>query len=137
MATISPVKLAIKKKDDNQFTVDVKYEITFDSYDQASNQAYAEVCKLMGDDTITGEPPAAGADDTLGFLTPLFFRSTQSNGEATLKRHWTKDFRKAELDEDRSPIPSPDEIRAVVTLTPVPPSTVTAESNVVKKRIKS
>ena len=136
MATIGPVKLAIKKKDDNQFVVDVKYDITFDAYDQSSNQPYAEVCKLVGDDTGLGDPPAAGDDDTLGFLTPLFFRETQSNGEATLARHWTKPFRKTELDEDRGPIPNPDEIRAVVTLTPVAPKPATAESNLVKKRIK-
>ena len=135
MATIGPVKLAVKKQGDNEFLVDVDYEIIFDSYDQHSNQPYAEVCRLMGDDPIIGDPPAAGADDTLGFLTPLFFRSTQADGNASLARHWSKVFRKADLDEDRSPIPNPDEIRAVITLTPVAPSTVTAESNLVKKRI--
>lgn len=136
MASIGPVKLNIKKQNDNEFLVDVKYEITFDSYDTHSNQPYAEVCKLVGDDTITGDPPAAGADDTLGFLTPLFFRSTQADGKEKLERHWSKTFRKADLDEDRGPIPNPDEIRAVVTLTPVAPSVATAESDVVKKRIK-
>jgi hypothetical protein len=136
MASIGPVKLDIKKQSDTEFLVDVKYEILFDSYDQQSNQPYAEVCRLMGDDTIMGDPPAAGPDDTLGFLTPLFFRSTQANGSPTLERHWSKAFRKADLDEDRTPIPNPDEIKAVVTLTPVAPATVTAESNLVKKRIK-
>lgn len=135
MATIGPIKLTIKKKNANQFVVDVKYEILFDSYDQQSNQPYSEVCRLVGDDTIIGDPPAAGTDDTLGFLTPLFFRSTQADGKAKLARHWTKPFRKAELDEDRGPIPNPDEIKAVVTLTPIAPSVATAESNVVKKRI--
>jgi hypothetical protein len=134
MATIGPVELSIKMRADEAH-VDVKYDITFDSYDQHSNQAYAEVCKLVGDDTGTGDSPAAGADDTLGFLTPLFFRSTRSDGSATLGRHFTKTFRKAELDEDRGPIPNPDEIRAVVTLTPVLPSAATRESNLVKKKI--
>ena len=134
MATIGPVELSIRMRK-NEAHVDVKYEITFDSYDQSSNQAYAEVCKLVGDDTGTGDPPAAGGDDTLEFLTPLFFRSTRSDGKPTLARHFTKTFRKADLDEDRGPIPNPDEIRAVVTLTPVLPSAVTAESNLVSKRI--
>jgi hypothetical protein len=136
MASIGPVKLNIKKQSDTEFLVDVKYEILFDSYDVGSNQPYAEVCRLMGDDTGTGDPPDAGPDDTIGFLTPLFFRSTQADGSEKLERHWTKTFRKADLDEDRGPIPNPDEIKAVVTLTPVPPATVTAESDLVKKRIK-
>ena len=136
MATIGPVKLGITKKDEINFTVDVKYEITFDSYDQNSNQVYAEVCKLIGDDTGVGDPPSAGGDDTLGFLTPVFFRSTQSNGDATLARHWKKLFRKNDLDEDQG-FPGPDEFRAVVTLTPIAPAAVTVESNLVKKRIKT
>lgn len=93
------------------------------------------MCRLIGDDTILGDTPAAGADDTLGFLTPLFFRNTRSDGQETLSRQWKRTFRIADLDEDRGPIPNPDEIRALVTLTPVPPAAASRESNVVKKRI--
>lgn len=135
MASIGEVVLKIRNKGKTEAVVEVKYEIAFDSYDQSSNQIYAEVCKLIGDDTIGGDPPAASTDDTLGFLTPLFFRNTQSNEQPTLSRHWKKTFRKAELDEDRGLIPNPDEIRALVTLTPLPPGAASRESNVVKKRI--
>ncbi len=132
MATIGPVELKVRLKGNDAF-VDVSYPITFDSYDQHSNQPYVEVCRLIGDDTATGDPP--GADHTLGFVTPLFVTETASNGEASLVRAWSKTFRKTDLDEDRGPVPNPDEIRAVVTLTPVQPAAAAAESNLVTKRI--
>lgn len=132
MATIGPVQLKVRLKGDEAF-VDVNYEIGFDSYDQSSNQPYVEVCRLVGDDTATGDPPAP--DHVLGFVTPLFVTNTQSNGEATLKREWSKTFRKSDLDEDRGPVPNPDEIRAVVSLTPVQPVASKRESNLVTKNI--
>jgi hypothetical protein len=134
MASIGDVKLSIEDKGTTEAVVNVRYEIRFDSYDQNSNQAYVEVCRIVGDDTGTGDPPAAGDDDTLGFMTPLFFRSTQANGKPSLKRQFTTTFRKTDLDEDRGTIPDPDEIRALVTLTPVAPSAVSRQSNLVEKQ---
>lgn len=135
MASIGDVKLSINDQGKTDAVVDVTYEIQFDSYDQNSNQGYVEVCRIVGDDTGTGDPPAAGTDDTLGFMTPLFFRSTQANGKSKLKRQFTKTFRKADLDEDRGTVPNPDEIRAHVSLTPVAPSPTSRESNVVTREI--
>ena len=136
MATISDVVLKITNKPGGkEAEVEVSYDILFDSYDQHSDQVYAEVCRLMGDDTNTGDPPGAAPDDTLGFLTPLFFRNTRSGGQPKLSRNWTRTFRMADLDEDRGPIPNPDEIRALVTLSPIPPATTSRESNVVIKTI--
>lgn len=136
MATIGDVVLRITDQPDGKSAVvDVTYDITFDTYDQNSNQTYAEVCRLIGDDTIVGDPPAAGTDDTLGFLTPLFFRHTRSDGQPTLRREWTKKFRMADLDEDRGQIPNPDEIRALVSLEPIPPAASRRESNVVIRSI--
>lgn len=132
MATIGPVQLSIRLRGQDA-AVAVDYELTFDSYDQSSNQAYVEVCRLVGDDTATGDPP--GPDHTLGFVTPLFVTDTQSNGEAVVKREWKKTFRKTDLDEDRGQVPNPDEIRAVVTLTPVQPAPARAESNLVTLKI--
>lgn len=137
MAKVGPVKLKVHLKG-SEATVDVAYDITFEANDQASNPTYEEVCRLIGDDTDVGDPATAGADDTLGFLTPLFTKDTASDGTPMLSRHWNKTFRKGDLDEDRGPIPDPDEIRALVTLTPVPPATgapVRRESNLVKKTI--
>jgi hypothetical protein len=130
MATIGPVKLKITLRGNDAF-VDVGYEIAFDTFDQSSNQPYVEVCQLIGDDTATGDPPAP--DHTLGFLTPIGAANIQANGRPTLKRAWKKTFRKTELDEDRGATPNPDELRAVVMLTPVQPAGAKAESNLVTK----
>lgn len=132
MASIGPVELKVRLKGDEAL-VDVTYEVTFDSFDQHSNQAYVEVCRLIGDDTATGDPP--GPDQTIGFVTPLFVTGTAANGQPTLKREWKKTFRKTDLDEDRGTVPNPDEIRAVVSLTPVQPAAASRESNLVTKRI--
>lgn len=132
MASIGPVELKIRLRGDEAF-VDVAYEVSFDSYDQSSNQPYVEVCQLIGDDTATGDPP--GPDHTLGFLTPIAATYAQADGKPTLARAWKKTFRKTELDEDRGAMPNPDEIRAVVLLTPVQPAAAKAESNLVTKKI--
>jgi hypothetical protein len=134
MATIGPVKLNIDIQG-NRATVEVAYDINFDSYDQNSNQPYVEVCRLMGDDTNVGDTPEAGADDVLGFVTPIFLRSTASNGQPKLSRRWAKTFPTGDLDEDRGNVPNPDEFFARVTLTPVAPATATAVSNPVTKTI--
>ncbi len=134
MATIGPVKLNIDIQG-NQATVEVAYDITFDSYDQNSNQHYVEVCRLMGDDTNVGDTGEAGADDPLGFVTPIFLRSTASNGQPKLSRRWTKTFPKGDLDEDRGNVPNPDEFFARVTLTPVAPATVSKDSPTISKTV--
>ena len=132
MASIGPVELKVTLKEDDAL-VSVTYEIAFDSYDQNSNQAYVEVCRLIGDDTGTGDPP--GPDQVLGFVTPLFVTDSASNGKASVQRKWKKTFRKTDLDEDRVAGTNPDEIRALVTLTPVQPAAVSRESNLVTKTI--
>jgi len=135
MATIGPIKLKITVAG-AEATVDVTYDITFDAKDKQSKHAYKEVCRLIGDDTKVGDPPAAGGDDTLGFLTPPFFDDTKAGKEDKASRHWTKTIRKGDLDEDRGAFSDSDELRATVTLTPVPPATGKPkhrESNLVRK----
>jgi hypothetical protein len=137
MAKIGPVKLKIDVQG-AQATLDVAYDIEFSAHDRQSQQAYKEECRLIGDDTNVGDPPAAGGDDTLGFLTPPFFDDTKAGDSPTLARHWTKTVRKNDLDEDRGAFSDSDELRARVTLTPVPPATgkaVHRESNLVRKNI--
>ncbi|MCA1707345.1 MAG: hypothetical protein LC808_30395 [Actinobacteria bacterium] len=134
VATIGPVDLRVDVQG-AQATVHVTYDINFSARDLQTNQVYSEECRLIGDDTDVGDPAAAGADDTLGFLTPLFNDHTApEGGRPTLSRHFMKTIRKGDLDEDRGGIPNPDEIRARVTLTPAPSPTVNPirrESNLV------
>ncbi|MDQ4134113.1 MAG: right-handed parallel beta-helix repeat-containing protein [Actinomycetota bacterium] len=138
MARIGPIKLAVDIRG-AESVIDVKYNIVFDHDDRESGAVYREICRLIGDDTNVGDPPQAGADDTLGFLTPLFTRdAAPPTGSLSLPRHFHKTFRTGDLDEDRGPIPNPDEIRALVTLAPEPANgdkPVSRQSNLVRKTI--
>jgi len=134
MATIGPVTLQVKFQE-LKAEVDVTYDISFDEFDQKTDQVYVEICKLIGDDTGTGDEVAAGPDDVIGYLTPMFFRNTRANGARSLTRHFTKVFRTADLNEDRGSVSNPDEIRALVTLTPVMPRAAERESNLVTAEI--
>ena len=120
MARIGPVKLDVKVKGDTA-TVDVTYDILFSKTDVKNNQAYAEECRLIGDDTHRGDPPEAGGDETLEFLTPLFNKDIKPDNTETMARRHKKSFRALDLNEDLGAIPNPDEIRALVTLRPSPP----------------
>jgi hypothetical protein len=117
--SIGPIDLRIEMNAP-QPMVHVTYDILFSQRDLQTNQIYKEECRLIGDDTGVGDPPAAGDDDTLGFLTPLFNNDTApQGGSPRLSRHFMKAFPKSDLNEDRGSIPNPDEIRALVTLTPL------------------
>ena len=132
--SIGPIDLRVDMNAP-QPMVHVTYDIVFSQRDLQSSQVYSEVCRLIGDDTGVGDPPAAGGDDTLGFLTPLFNNdTTPQGGTSRLSRHFMKTFRASALNEDRGSIPNPDEIRAAVTLTPLQPATgnpIRRESDVV------
>lgn len=121
MATIGPVKLAVKVKGDTA-TVDVTYDIRFSATDVKNKQSYEEECRIIGDDTHAGDPPAAGGDETLEFVTPLFNKAVKPGKTDTVSRRHKKSFRALDLNEDQGDIPNPDEIRALVTLRPAPPS---------------
>ncbi|MGH9224667.1 MAG: hypothetical protein ACRD2W_13020 [Acidimicrobiales bacterium] len=136
MAKIGAVKLAIDVHG-SKAVVSVTYDVTFSAQDKKTKQLYKEACRLIGDDTHAGDPKAQAPDDTLGFMTPLFFK-TQFTGAATETREFTKTFIAGDLDEDRGLVPDPDEIRARVGLTPVPPTQAkpaTRESRMVKLKL--
>ncbi len=122
MARISAIKLDVKVKGDKA-TVDVRYDVLFSQTDVKKKQAYEEECRLIGDDTHVGDPPAAGGDDTLEFLSPLFNKPVKPGKTETVSRHHKKTFRALDLNEDVGSIPNPDEIRALVTLRPIEPAT--------------
>jgi|tagenome__1003787_1003787.scaffolds.fasta_scaffold20954413_2 hypothetical protein len=147
MASVSGFSLDVQVVNNGpnlQANITVDYEIDFSSYDQHSNQAYSEVCRLIGDDTgIT--PPEDGVDDAIpgGQLLPVpvvigptvppivipGLSIVQSDGRTSLHRHLTKTLPLSALNEDQPPTPNPDEIRAQVVLTPILPVAVTRESN--------
>jgi len=84
------------------------------------------VCRLMGDDT--GIVPAEdNVDDVIpnGLLTPIFSIPVVFTNSLPIARTRTKTIAKSDLNEDVGL----DEIRAMVTLTPVLPVAASRESN--------
>jgi len=118
MARIGPVKLTVKIKGETA-TADVTYDILFSKTDIKEQQAYEEECRLVGDDTHAGDPPEAGGDETLEFMSPLFNKDVKPGTKETVTRKLKKSFRAMDLNEDVNAIPNPDEIRALVVLRPV------------------
>ena len=117
MARIGPVKLDIKIKGDTA-TANVEYDILFSKTDIKKQTAYEEECRLVGDDTHAADPPEAGGDETLEFMSPLFNKDVKPGKKETLTRKHKKSFRAMDLNEDMNAIPNPDEIRALVILRP-------------------
>jgi hypothetical protein len=137
MARIGAIKLTVKIKGETA-TADVAYDILFSKTDVTKQQAYEEECRLIGDDTHRDDPPEAGGDDVLEFLTPLFNKAVKPGKTETVSRKFKKSFRALDLNEDMNAIPNPDEIRALVTLRPAAPSTgkaVRRESPMVKLKL--
>jgi hypothetical protein len=122
MASIQPITLEITPlPNGTDVSVSIGYVVSGSSHDLATEQHYREVCQLIGDDT-----PGDGTDDVLHtaldtttvFTGQSFQRAIQFFLPASV------------LDEDTGPlIFDVDEIRAVVTMTPIPTS---RESNLVK-----
>ncbi|CAN5267635.1 hypothetical protein BH18ACT4_BH18ACT4_02930 [soil metagenome] len=135
MASIGPINLGINIAGDNA-TVDVSYELRFERADVG--RRYSELCRIIGDDTGVGDPAEAAGDDLLAYIVPLFYREATVDSPGTAARHFSRILRTTDLDEDYGPIPNGDELRAPVTLTPVPteePAVVSRESNLVTKDI--
>jgi hypothetical protein len=125
MATIGPVTLSILRETATSVMVEVAYTITGNIPDRTTNQKYLELCRLIGDDT-----PGDGTDDLIpnGVLRESVVEFSTANFE--FSRALQIFLPASALDEDSGgPVPDTDEIRAVVTLTPVVPKIATRESN--------
>jgi hypothetical protein len=132
MASISPVELVITDQSSDEVLVQVRYTIRRTHHDAEHEQAYHEMVELIGVDT--GEPGEDGVDDILPIdkVSDGVVVFTANQQEFTRSPHAT--FTRAELDEDSHPfLPRSDEIRARVTLTPLPPTAPSRESNLVRR----
>ena len=124
MASVQPVTLTITPvPNSTNVSVGVGYVVSASSHDLATDQHYREVCQLIGDDT-----PGDGTDDV---LRTIFEETTVFSGNSA---HFTRAIQlflpRSVLDEDNDgPFIQADEIRAKVTLTPIPTS---RESNLVR-----
>jgi len=122
MASIQQVNLAITPVPNSaNVIVDVGYVVSGSSHDIATQQHYREVCQLIGDDT-----PGDGTDDV---LRTIFDSTTVCSGNS-FQRVLQVVVPRSVLDEDNDgPQIQEDEIRAKVTLTPIPTS---RESNLIR-----
>lgn len=124
MATISPVTLEITRIPNTDLArIRISYSITGSNQDIATGQSYSEICQLIGDDT-----PGDGTDDILG--APLSGTITFSGTSTGFQRGFSLSVPLRLLDEDSGGvIPQSDEIRALVTITPILPAPASRESN--------
>ena len=114
MATIGPVTLTITPAPNtNLFGINVNYRISGSNHDVSFEMSYREVCQLIGDDT-----PGDGTDDPLHTLRDATI--TFSGTSVNFDRGFHLTLPANVLDEDRGTfLPQADEIRALVTLTPI------------------
>ena len=131
MATISTPQLSIVRDVDNA-DVTVAYTITWSAFDQLTNLSYTETWKLIGDDTGQDGDNLPVGDDTIPMGLMFFpLGGLRSNGQATTSRTLTKTIGWDDLNEDDNGTNLDDEIRAVVTLTPLLPVPTSRESGLV------
>jgi hypothetical protein len=124
MATISTPQLSLARDVDNA-EITVTYTITWSAFDQLTNLSYIESWRLIGDDTGQDGDDLPTGDDAIPMgLVFSPFGGLSSNGNATTSRTLTKTIGWDDLDEDVGD----DEIRAVVTLTPLLPTATSRES---------
>lgn len=132
MATIGPVSLSITDQTSGEVLVIVGYEITGSPHDAESEQAYREVVELIGVDS--GEPGEDGVDDILPIDKVSDGVTVFDTSHLGFVRSPHQTYSPAELDEDSHPfLVRSDEIRARVTLTPLPPTAPSRESNLVRR----
>jgi hypothetical protein len=128
MATISNLNVAIVRNVANA-DVTVTYDLFWSDFDQLTNLEYIEKLDLIGDDTDQdGDNPPAGDDPIADGPRKPVVIVLRSNGAASTSRTLNKTIPFRLLDEDHSGGNDSDEIRALITLTPQLPVTVTNES---------
>jgi len=132
MAAISDVSLSITDSGPGTALVEVEFTVSATHHDAEHEQSYREVVQLMGVDSppVIGED---GIDDPLagGLISDGIVTFSPSEQAFTYTR--ARNVPDQVLDEDPGPFIRSDEIRARVTLTPLPPAEVQGESNVVER----
>jgi hypothetical protein len=133
MATLSSVTLGIVRNVANA-DITVSYTISWSAFDQLTNLQYTASFRLIGDDTGQDGDNLPVGDDPIA-IPPQFLRVLSSNGQAsTTVNIGTFPIAFANLNEDNgfaSAADNDDEIRAVVTLTPMLPVATSRESTAV------
>jgi len=129
MASISSVDLRIFESSGSAL-IQVSYTITATHHDSLHEQAYRELVQLVGDDSGPGEdghseliPGGTIWDGVVVFTT----------SEVSFVQIREIRLPSSILDEDPGPVIREDEIRARVTLIPLPPASPSRNSNLVRR----
>ncbi len=122
MATITDVRLRVAQ-DVADADIEIDTDIEFDAFDLASNQLFHLSWRLIGPDRLAGED---GQVDTFTGQSAVDIIRFAADGQSTKTHHLAFTIPVEALDEDNS---GEDEVRAVVTLTPVGPFGDSEESN--------
>jgi hypothetical protein len=135
MASIGPVTLSLYDQPSGDVAVNVGYTMTQSHHDAQHEQEYREVVELIGDDTAVG-PGEDNVDEVIpdGRIWDGTVKFTTTQPEFTVNREAT--LPASAFDEDRSVSGTrldADEIRARVTLTPLP-AIASRESNLVRRQ---
>ena len=120
MASIGNVALGVAVTSGRSAEIDVSYDVTFDGDD--AGERYVELCRMAG-------------DESLAVLTPLFYGEVEVREPKTVSRRIAKTVAVNLFHDGFGPAAESDELRAVVTLTPVAPTNgkpVAQESNLVR-----
>jgi hypothetical protein len=127
MASISNVRLEIFENREPAL-VRVSYRVQATHHDGPHEQAYREVVELIGVDEGVGED---GQNEVISVISDGVVVFTTS--QAAFQRGPEKQVPRSLLDEDGGIIARRDELRARVSLVPLPPRTVVRESNLVTR----
>jgi len=130
MASVTITNFQVVKNVANA-DITLDYTINWSAFDMNTNLQYSEAWKLIGDDTGQDGDDVPVGDDPIN-LGLMFLGVVSSNGQASTPRSKSKTIAFSNLDEDVGAAAfEDDELRAVVTLTPLLPAVISRESDVV------
>ena len=130
MASVSNIVLSVVRNVANA-EITVEYDINWSNFDQLTNLPYIDSFRLIEDDTDQDGDNLPVGDDPISLTRFVFVIPISSNGQAVTHRTKTTTLPFSNLNKDDNGGNIDDEIRAVVTLTPQLPATVSRESNLV------
>ena len=129
MASISDVRLQIFERSGSAL-IQVSYTIAATHHDSQHEQAYRELVQLVGDDSGQGED---GHDELIPGVTVWDGVVVFTTSQVAFTQTREVTLQSSILDEDPGPIIREDEIRARVTLIPLPPASPSRDSNLVQR----
>jgi hypothetical protein len=129
MASIGSVRLEIFESPSSAL-VRVSYKLTATLLDAQAQQSYRELVQLIGVDEGPGED---GQNDVIAGGTIWDGPITFTTSQVAFQQIHEKTVPLSVLSEDRELIQTRDELRARVTLMPLPPASPARESNLVTR----